>query len=456
LNDYSSLDVDHPLSLFLAMLRSSESLRQYPGRLQPFFTFLKIEGDSIKDQALAFVQKYKNDNDGERNLQKQLIMFARYQKERVSKKEISPTTVPNYFKAIKLFCQANNLSNKVEWKIISKGIPLGLKASDDRAPTLEEIQKLLEFPDRRIKPLVLTLVSSGIRIGAFETLKWKHITPKFDPKTNDIIAAKILVYPGDREEYFSFITPEAYTAVKEYVDYRLACGENITGNSLVMRDVWQEDDLEGISNPKPLSSFAITRLLNRAWQSQKIRPKLQNGEKRHEFKTAHGFRKYFKTQAEQARMHSAKVEVLMGHSLGISNSYIRFTEEQLLEDYLQVVNYLTVNQNIVLINKSLKKQEETIQKSFKEMEEKYKKEIDDLRKEHNEYTRLSEKQELDLARGVNMLDKKLKQQEALNQQLKNIFTILVNEIGFDKVENVRKSSDKFTLALQEYIENNLL
>ena len=165
----------------------------------------------------------------------------------MSKKEILPTTVPNYFKAIKLFCQVNSISNRVEWKIISKGILLGLKASDDRAPTLEEIQKLLEFPDKRIKPLVLTLVSSGIRIGAFETLKWKHIVPIHDPKTNEIMAAKILVYPRDREEYFSFITPEAYTAVKEYVDYRLACGENISGNSLVMRDVWQEDDLEGIS-----------------------------------------------------------------------------------------------------------------------------------------------------------------------------------------------------------------
>ena len=105
------------------------------------------------------------------------------------------------------------------------------------------------------------MVSSGIRIGAFETLKWKHITPIHDPKNNDIIAAKILVYPGDREQYYSFLTPEAYTALKEWMDYRSACGENITGNSIVMRDIWQEDDIEGAANPKPLNSSAITRLI---------------------------------------------------------------------------------------------------------------------------------------------------------------------------------------------------
>jgi hypothetical protein len=90
-----------------------------------------------------------------------------------------------------------------------------------------------------------------------------------------IVAAKILVYAGDREQYYSFITIESYNALKEWMNYRSACGENITGNSFVMRDIWQAGDIEGAANPKPLNSFAITRLLNRAWQTQKIRPKVR-------------------------------------------------------------------------------------------------------------------------------------------------------------------------------------
>ena len=68
----------------------------------------------------------------------------------------------------------------------------------------------------------------------------------------------------------------------------------------------------------------------------------------------------------------------MSHSLGVTNSYSRFSEEEMLEDYLKGVGHLTVNQNLVMIRKNSKKQQEYMQQTFKDMEEKYKKGIDDL------------------------------------------------------------------------------
>jgi hypothetical protein len=40
----------------------------------------------------------------------------------------------------------NDLS--LGWKRIRRGIPRGRKAANDRAPTIEEIQKLVEYPVR--------------------------------------------------------------------------------------------------------------------------------------------------------------------------------------------------------------------------------------------------------------------------------------------------------------------
>ena len=65
----------------------------------------------------------------------------------------------------------------IQWKKLTRGLPKGKKYADDRVPTLEEIRKLLEYPDRRIKAIVYTMASSGIRLGAWDYLRWGHIFP---------------------------------------------------------------------------------------------------------------------------------------------------------------------------------------------------------------------------------------------------------------------------------------
>jgi integrase len=251
----------------------------------------------------------------------------------------------------------NGIAQSINWKVVSRGLPLGREAANDRAPTIDEIRKLVEYPDRRIRPIVYTMCSSGIRIGAWDDLKWKHVTPVTNEK-GEAVAAKMIVYPGDREQYYTFITSEAYNALKEWINFRASYGERITDDSWLMRDIWQTTNIDygaklGLATcPKKLKSSGIKRLLERALWEQGVRHPLQNGSKRHEWKAAHGFRKFYKSRAEQV-MKPINVELTMGHDIGVSASYYKPTEREVMEDYLKAVDSLTINTDRVVLQKQV-------------------------------------------------------------------------------------------------------
>jgi hypothetical protein len=287
-----------------------------------------------------------------------IIRFVIFQKERIDKGEITSGTLRNYVKAIKLFCRMNRII--VAWDIMSRSLPKVKQHANDRIPTIEEIKKLVEYPDRRIRPIVLLSLSTGIRVGAWDYMKWKHITPVKDGN-GVVIAAKLVVYPGEPEEYLTFMTAEAYNTVNEWMEFRSSFGEEITGESWVLRNTWQKvkprySHRIGLAKyPKQFKSTGIKTLVGRALQIQGIRSKLdlRNGEKKHDWKTLHGFRKFFKTQAERS-MKSLNVEILMGHDIGLANSYYRPSEQELLEDYIKSIELLTMYNDKSKLEKQVK------------------------------------------------------------------------------------------------------
>ncbi len=149
-----------------------------------------------------------------------------------------------------------------------------------------------------------------------------------------------------------------------------------------------------ITIPKKLTAIGVKRLMERAIWAQGLRKKLEAGKKRHPFPTNHSLRKYFKTRCELAGMKPINIENLMGHSTGISDSYYRPTENDLLQDYLKCIDALTINDEKLL----QKKVEELVNKS-----------------EDNQYlvnTKLSEKE-----RQIEVLIRKQEKFEILIQSL---------------------------------------
>jgi hypothetical protein len=154
------------------------------------------------------------------------------------------------------------------------------------------------------------MVSSGIRIGAWDFLIWKHITPI--ERNGMIVAGKIIVYAGEEDEYFVFITSEAYHELEKWREYRIHAGETVTKESWVMRNTWntKKGYTRGlVSAPVKLQAEGVKRLVEDALWTQGLRRRLERGEKCHEFQTDHGFRKWFKTRCELGGMKPANIEV---------------------------------------------------------------------------------------------------------------------------------------------------
>ncbi len=325
-------------ALYLYSMKSPITKEKYQRSLNKFLDFIGIQGNSLEAKAKSFSLKSKKEPEWTFNM---ILSFLCYQKERVDRREVTGGTVRNYVKSIKLFCEISDIP--VIWSKLTRGLPKGKRYSDDRIPTIDELKKLIDYPDRRIKAIVYTMTSSGIRLGSWDFLRWNHVIPI--EKEKQIVAAKIIIYADEPEQYFSFISAEAYEELKKWMDFRAMTGESINGQSWLMRDLWDTSVAKGrgiVTVPKKLSSSGIKRLIERAIWAQGLRTQLADGKKRHPYQAIHSLRKWFKTRCELGGMKPLNIETLLSHSTGISDSYYRPTENDLLQDYLSITNSLSI------------------------------------------------------------------------------------------------------------------
>jgi hypothetical protein len=313
---------------FEAAISNPATRKVYIISVRQFFNHAQISNSDFVSLALKEPEKAEGI----------VLDYIQYMKGRAERKEIALGSVRARVMPVKFYCSMNRV--RLDWEYISRTIPKSRRFADDRAPTREEIKRLLNLATLRIRVAIEMMASGGFRVGAWDYMTIRDIEPI--QRGESLIAGKVTVYRGEPEQYFCFITPEAYRLFSEYMEYRKVHGEKLSLEAPAIRDEFavSQGRRGTAENVKRFPSSFVERELCRVLTKSGLRAERM---RRYEFKAAHGFRKFFKTQAEQV-MRPANVEVLMGHSIGVSDSYYRPTEKQLLDDYLKAVPLLSITE----------------------------------------------------------------------------------------------------------------
>ena len=155
-------------------------------------------------------------------------------------------------------------------------MPEWKKMKKDRAYEHEEIRRLLDIADERMRTVILLMASTGMRIGAIPDLRLRNLED-----------TKITIYEDTKDEYITFITPECKEAIDNYIDMRKRYGENITGDSYLIREQFDVREPSEAKQTVANTLYGKLRdLSNRSGVRDKSLP------------ICHGFSKFFSTQLE--------------------------------------------------------------------------------------------------------------------------------------------------------------
>ncbi|MGI9010358.1 MAG: hypothetical protein ACR2F1_04110 [Nitrososphaeraceae archaeon] len=314
---------------FVNGLKSQETKITFTKLLFKYLKHLGLTEDNLADLLQQEIKSIQND----------LINYIVKLKE----EGYSYASMDLRLTAINTFFSMNDVI--INKKKISRYLGEHVKTVKDRAYTIDEIKKMVDASDIKFRVFITLMASTGCRVGAIPPLKLMNL--KYYSDANKLY--HITFYENTKDEYYSFTTPECAAYINEYLQYRERCGEKLNDKSPLIRDDFIIDDLLHIENPKHLTVNTLNYYLRNILIKigiRKVVPLTESKSKKKERKVVaqnHGFRKFVHTTMANKPINPEVREMLLGHSIGLSDSYYRPSESQLLEEYLKVIDDLTIN-----------------------------------------------------------------------------------------------------------------
>ena len=372
---------------FINSINSDITRREYKRNLAYFMTFCKItDYEEMKLFSPSLLE----------GLIRDYVIHLRHER------NLSPATVSSYLAPIAHFYEMNDVT--VKWKKLKKFKAKHYNIIEDRPYTREQIKTLVDAAPVRDKCIILIMCSAGLRKGAIQDLRIRDLA-----KIAKYQLYRINVYKKEQESYTTFCTPECTRLIDQYLDWRQRLGETLNPNSPLFRTEF--DTVTQINRPKPVLTNTVAFMIHKLLDTTGVRA--PNEIKRlTELMQTHGFRKFFKTTCINAGMNPLYSEYVMGHRSGLTKSYFKPTDMELLEGndktqgYVAAINDLTINEECRLhkkIDELTKKKNE-----IEIMEIKHNKEIQAMRDQMNQIiSMIQHNPKLALVKPESLMNKKI-------------------------------------------------
>jgi integrase len=263
-----------------------------------------------------------------------------------NQKGLASGSVAVYISAVRKFYVMNDV--QLNWEKIHSFKGEEEKRADDRPYNHFEILTMLQKTTPRNRCMVLLMCSGGLRVGSLPGLRVKDLE-----SVDKYNIYKVSVYANSKKSsYYSFVTPECRKELDFYLEWRKRMGERIKPESPLFR---REFGSLQIQQPKSLTRSGIRFLINSLLKNTGIRPAVPSTESqkhcRYHIMQCHGMRKFFETNAAKAGMDLIYIRRLMGQDSGLEDSYLKLSEEELLEGddrhvgYIGIIDQLTIDES---------------------------------------------------------------------------------------------------------------
>jgi len=280
-----------------------------------------------------------------------------------------PLNIRNALSVVKQYLEESDIIiSKRIWRNLRNKTKGTEPLTQDRIPTAIDLKKILSYAAAKERAVFLLSSSSGMRIKEILLLKKENI----DLNTNTIYIPGIITKSGNpRVSFFTDETKEAllsWLKIREdYLDVAYRKTRNKYKDGKKLFDVNKKNDRFFPFTYSPTRQAWI-RLIEKAGHNQK--DSLTGSYIDH----IYCLRKFMKTRLLNVGIPETKVNMIIGQKNYLGNSYIRFTEEELRQDYLKGCNELLIYEtktDLTDINKQMDEKDNEI----KELNER----IDSLR-----------------------------------------------------------------------------